>query len=266
MFWITWRSIVEILFFSSIFYSIARWLRKDVRLLRVFVAYCSTLCVAQWLELQTVTHVLTVFAPAVVMLWVVFHQDTLAKRLVTVRNITPVQPVSDWLAVLFGSLLNSVQKNRPAFVVIEKQDSLRSLLASSCGVQTEIQKNLLELLLSSTLYEPNKLVWVNHRGQLLAINAYWHASVDDRWISEEVLSLEVWKQDALLLAHKTDAIVLYIKPETRTVTLICQQKVVEDISVAQALLTVKTYLFSQNNDPILPTLKPKGDHGRTISY
>ena len=241
-----WRASAEILFFSSLFYFTARWLQKDIRLLKLFFAYCATLCTAQWLELPTISYALTLFAPAFLMVCVVFHQESLAKRFVTVRNITPVQPVSDWLALLFGALLNSVQKNRPAFVVIEKQDSLKSLLASSCPLQTDLQKHLLELLLSATLYEPNKLVWLTHRGQLVGINSYWQATVDDRWMAEEILSLDVWKQDALLLAHKTDALVFYIKPETRLATIICQQKIVEDITVTQALMTIKTYLFAQS--------------------
>ena len=260
MVWFTWRAIVEILFFSSLFYACFRWLRKDARLLTSFSIYWVALLGAQLLELQTIAHALMVFAPAAVMLCIVLHQDTLAKRYVTVRNVTTVQPTTDWLATLFGVLLSSVQKNRPAFVVIEKHDQLRSLLASANTIHADIQKNLLELLVSSQLYDANKLIWLNHRGELLAINAYWHPTLEGQWISEEVLSLEVWKQDGLLLAHKTDAIVFYIKPETRTVTLISQKKMIEDVSVSQAMLMVKQYLYSTTTPQEQTTILPTRNH------
>jgi hypothetical protein len=241
-----WRAVVEILFFSYCFYAGARWLRKDSRLLFGFYAYCFTLLAAQAAELTTIAHCLLVFAPVAAMLSLVFHQDMLAKNYVTVRNITPVKPTTDWLAVLYGSLLTAVQKNQPALVVIEKQDSLASLLVSSSMFHADIQKNLLDLLLASPLYEPSKLIWINHKGQLLALNAQWQATVDEEWVADDVAGLDVWKQDALLLAHKTDALILFINPQTRAVDLICQKKMIEGVTIAQAMLMSKQYLFGAN--------------------
>jgi hypothetical protein len=249
-----WRAVVEVLFFAIALYQFARWLRKDSRLLLSFYGYCTTVVIAHFFHLGVIAQVLTLFAPAMVMVFIVLHQDTLQKKFVTIRNITPAQQPHDWLAVLFGTLLASAQKGKAAYVVIEKNDSIKSLLKSSFPLHANVQKSLLDLLLASDLYDDSKLIWVNHHGQLLAINAVWNIELDAQWISEDVVDLPQWKQDALLLAHKTDALVVYLDPMSRCVDLVGQQKMLEGVTVAQAMIVVKQYLFG--NQPLVAEAIP----------
>lgn len=243
-----WRAVVEVLFFAAAFYQFARWLRKDSRLLLSFYGYCAVTVIAHFFHLGVIAQVLTLFAPAAVMVFIVLHQDTLQKKFVTVRNITPAQQPHDWLAVLFGTLLASAQKGKTAYVVIEKHDAIKSLLKSSFPLHAHVQKSLLDLLLASDLYDDSKLIWVNHHGELLAINAVWNIEHDAHWISEDVVDLPQWKQDALLLAHKTDALIVCLDPTTRQVEMVGQQKMIERITVAQAMIIMKQYLFG--NQPL----------------
>lgn len=239
-----WTDIVEILFFTGCFYYAALWLRKDRKnnLLFYFYAYCLATFLAYTLNLETVTHALLVYAPITAVIFITVHQLTLQKNFVVARSITRPQPQQDWLAVLFQSLLGAVSRNKQIICVIEKYDSLKTLLDSPLSFNAEVNKHLLDILLTSAEFDETKMILVNHHGNLLAINATWQALVEQEW-TEEIQDFASWKQDALLLANKTDALVFRIEPGSRTVTLVAQKKFLEGISAHEAATVIKQYLY-----------------------
>jgi hypothetical protein len=173
------------------------------------------------------------------------HHETLQKNYITARNITPaVQKEADWLSTLMRSFLISLNKNQSILCVIEKHDSLKSMLEAPLVFNTALHKDLLDVVLNSQLFDSTKMIWVNHHGQLCAVNAAWEADHDETWKTKDILDLEEWMQDALLLAHKTDALIFKINPTTRTVDLIAQKKILEKLSINDATATIKKYLYS----------------------
>ena len=147
------QSLLEILFFSTVFYYFSLWLRRDRRtnLLPLFYGYCATAMIAQAVGMTSVCQFLFMFAPVTLMLFIIVHQETLQKNFIVSKNITPAKN-HDWLNILMQSLLTTTHKNRSVICVIEKQDMLNTLLASPVTLNTGVQKDLLNnYYVSSTL-------------------------------------------------------------------------------------------------------------------
>jgi hypothetical protein len=245
-----WKDLVEIFFFSSIFYYSSLWLRRDrtKNLLFYFYAYGLVGIASYAFALETITLCLFLYAPVAAMIFLMLHQTQLQKNFITAQSITPPQQRRDWLSTLFQSLLGAVNSNKQIICVIEKFDSLKTVLDSNLSFNAEVDKGLLDILFTSDFFDHNKMILVNHHGSLLAINATWHSMVDEEWTTD-IQNLETWKQDAFLLTNKTDALVLSIDPQTRTATLIAQKKFLENISLNEALLTIKQYLYGKASVP-----------------
>lgn len=247
-----WSHLIEILFFAALFYYFSLWLRRDRQknLLFSFYAYCAVTFLAYAFNLTAISSFLFLFAPVTIMLFILLHQDTLQKNFVTVRTITPARMLNtEWLPILMQSLLVAINNNKMAICVIEKNDALKTLLSSPLTFNAPIQKELLDILLASTAFESTKMIWVNHHGQLLAMNATWQSLVDEPWVTEDVQQLDAWKQDAVLLTNKTDALVFGMHPATRTFTIIAQKKIVEGIQTSEAVMIIKQYLVGKSPEP-----------------
>ncbi len=261
---IGWRMAVEVLFFSGLFYYTVRWLSADKHknLVLWFYGYCTAAFGAHILNLPTVAQFLFLFAPAAIMLFALVHQDVLQRNFIVAKNITPARSNNDWLTDLMGVFLGTVSKNKPVICVIEKTDALCTLLASPLTFNTPIQKNLLEILLNSAAFESNKMVWINHHGQLIALNASWH-ELDDSWFADTMTDVETWKQDAILLTNKTDALVFKISPN-RMVDLVAQQKVIDQISINEALLIIKHYLYGKEKAENTPMPRRANERQKSV--
>lgn len=259
-----WRMAVEVVFFAALFYYTVRWLSNDKtkNLVLWFYAYCAAAFGAHIFNLPTMAQFLFLFGPAAVMVFVLLHQETLQRNYIVTKNITPARQTNDWLGDLMSVFLGTVSKNKPVICVIEKTDALCTLLSSPLTFNTQIQKNLLDILLNSTAFEGNKMIWINHHGQLIALNASWH-QLDDEWFRNEIADDEAWKQDAILLTNKTDALVFKISPN-RTVDLIAQQKLIEQVSIHEALLVIKHYLYGKEKTESVPTARRAHEHQKSI--
>jgi len=239
------KSIIEILCISSAFYYFSLWLRRDRQknLLFSFYAYCVAIILAHACNVTLIEQILFMVAPVTLMLFILVHQETLQKNFILTQNITPAVADTDWLGMLMRIFLIALSKNKSVVCVIEKHDSLKTVLTAPLSFNAQIQKDLMDILLSSDSFDAQKMIWVNHHGQLLAINATWNSLVDEAWIDSSIHELEEWKQDALLLANKTDALIFKIYPETRTVDLIAQKRLLEHLPINDAVATIKKYLY-----------------------
>lgn len=249
-----WQSIVEILFVSTVCYYFCLWLRADRKknLLFGFYAYCFVTLIAYLLELTVITQLIWLLAPATIMLFILIHQESLQKHFIVARTVHEVSQEAKeahWLSALAQSLLVAVDNNKRVTCIIEKSDHLKPLLATQCTFNTAIQKSLLDIILASSLFDANKMIWVNHHGNLVAINATWQLLVDETWIEKEITHFEPFKQDALLLTNKTDALVFSINPHTRTCTIIAQKTIVEALAIHDALTVIKNYVYGKQPLP-----------------
>jgi len=235
-----WRDVVEILFFSSLFYYLMRWLAKDrsKNLLPYFYGYCFITIAAYIVQLPTISYFLFLYAPAIIFLFMFLHQDILQRNLVTLKNIQPAQITDhDWLTILFRSCLVMMNKNKAIICVIECTDNLDDLLQTPFFINADLHEGVLELLLNSQAYDADKFVWVNNHGKLRGINANWYVPS-----SKTKTSLTTWQQEALIYAQQTDALIFNGDALTHTFTVIARGNCFEKISPHHALSLIKKHV------------------------
>jgi len=244
-FWHQWQDSIEIIFFCFTFYAISIWLQKDRQkpLLLYFYGYCFITIAAYYTNLSTLTTVLFFSAPATSMLFILLHQTTLQKNIITPKKYVPAQQKKDdWLETFFRSCLIAMNNNTPVLCVIEHTDALNTFLTTPLPLSSPIQEQLLSLLFSSSVYDPEKLVWITTQGTLCGINATWNSSYDPDWQKSSLTSTVPGYHNALFFTQKTDALIFYLDPNKRSISLFIQGTLFENISIQQTLQRIKNYV------------------------
>lgn len=230
------RDIIEIVIYSSCIFTLCKWLKTDKtkNILTYFFAYCGLALCAWITQLPTLSPFLFTYAPIALLLFIVLHEKTLQRNLVTLCSITPTKVQhEDWLDILLSSSLAIINTNKSITVVIEYKDSLDYFLDAPFLINADINKNVLELLLSSSSYDEQKMVWIDTNGKIRGINV--------AWISHQDVT-----KDALFYTLQSDAIVLSTHPINRTFTLILENKEMKNLSAHQARTIIKKQLSAQS--------------------
>src|SRR5579872_2107400 len=121
------RDIIEIIFYASILYAFCTWLKADKtkNLLIYFLAYCTLTIIAWAVQLPTVTPLLFSYGPVALLLFIILHEKTLQRNLVTLCTITPSKiQHEDWLNTVLSSSLTTINNNKQITVIIEHRNSL----------------------------------------------------------------------------------------------------------------------------------------------
>lgn len=249
----SWRDCVEILFLSYALYGVSLWLQRDFQkpLLLYFYGYCLLFFTTHYAHLSTIHSLLLTLFPICALIFILLHQDTLQRNFVMLRNITPAEQVTEhWTELLIRSSLVAASNNKEIRCIIEKGDSLSTIL--TCPVKTDCHVNpgLLDLLIESSLFKQHAMLWLNKTGRVQGINCLWKKTSLETWLAQELKEREEWIQDALFFTSKTDALFFILHPTTRTYTLIAQGKLLERISAHAALKTIKQYLGLLVNNEI----------------
>jgi hypothetical protein len=248
----TWHDGIEILFFSSLFYYLALWLRKDRQqnLLWYFYGYCAVTLIAYNANLPTISLFLLVFSPAIIMLFIMVHQDILQRNFVALRHITPAQTTThNWLESLIQTCLIIINKNKSITCIIERSDNMHTFLHVPFIVHAPLHTALLEILINCDSYDQHKMVWIDAQGNLEGINASWRHSITQSSNQETTMqpSEENLIEDALLYTTKTDALIFTINPDTRTFTIITCGNQLQKVSAHHAYSTIQKYLTNVHN-------------------
>lgn len=215
------RDIVEIIIFSSCIFSFCKWLKTDKtkNLLGYFFAYSSLVFCAWFIQLPTLVHFLCNYAPVALLLFIILHEKTLQRNLVTLRSLTPAQQVSqDWLEIVMSSCLTTINTNKTITIVIEQNDSLDHFLNAPFFINADINKDIFDILLSSPSYDDQKMIWITNKGQIRALNV--------SWISDQAI-----KKEALFYTLQCDAIIVSAHPTLRTFTIINNGTETKNIAV-----------------------------------
>lgn len=228
------RDIIEIIFCSSSIFIVCQWLKTDKtkNLLVYFFAYCIlTLCA--WIaQLPVLTPFLFTYAPIALLLFIVLHEKTLQRNLVTLCSITPARSHhEDWLNTLLSSSLALINAHKSITVVIEHKDSLDYFLAAPFIINADIEKNVLDIFLSSSSYDKQKMVWINTSGKIRSINVTWREKTDN----------------ALFYTTTSDAIIFSAHPISRTFTLISKGKEIKNLSTHHIHTMIKKQLSSNQS-------------------
>lgn len=260
---ITWRDIVEIVFFTTVSYNIVKWLGKDAQknLAGYFYLYCACALGSYYAHLHAISLVLFFGAPVVAVLFLILHQQTLQKNYIVTKALTQKPEPSDkWLEELVQVSLRGVNKNKTILCIIERTDSLNTFFTARCTFNAPVTRELLNLLMNTTPHEEMATIWVSHTGSLIAINPHWHAGYDEIWASQQMNPLHRYKQDALLITQKSDAIITMISPETRLFDVLVGGKGFDNISAGYAFSLIKQHIATKQvtKGTIHATLPKKG--------
>lgn len=236
------QDVIEILFYSSCAFTLCQWLKVDKtkNIIVYFFAYCALALCAWITQLPTLTPFLFTYAPVALLLFIVMHEKTLQRNLVTLCAITPARMEhEDWLDTLLSSSLAIINTNKSITVVIEHKDTLNYFLTAPFIINADMVKNVLDIFLSSASYDEQKMIWIDTSGKIRGINVTWNHHTEK-------------KEDALFYTTQSDAIVCNAHPISRTFTLIMRGKETKNLSAHHVRTMIKKQLS------LLSSTQPKG--------
>lgn len=241
-FWLLrWYDYIEIICFAAVIYSFSLWLNTDKQknLVFPFYGYCLAICATQLLGFFSINFLLMYAAPFVFMLFILFHQQILQKNFITLsRAHTKIELIKDdWIEGLMRGCLHAVNTNKQLLVVIEQHDILQSYLTAPFSMNAPIETELLELVLDSPRFDATKMIWIESSGYIKSINASWAHELTDMILEDELL--QSWQKYSLAITHKTDALIIQIRPEERLFTLIMHGKMMQQLPAATIVTLLK---------------------------
>lgn len=250
-----WRDFIEILFFSSIFFVISRWLMRDEQrpVTRYWYIFMGSLMLAWWLQLPTIVLVLTANIPVLLMFFLLIHQETLQKNLVVPFHIVPTEPdTTDWTEELMPACLHVLNKKKSAIIVIEHSQSLEQYLQCPFRINSKMCKEHLVALFESSQCDLNKAIWLTNTGTLNGINVACNRG------SHISSSPATWYEPFLPLTAHSDALVFYINSTTESFDLLLKDNIAEKLSANSILLILKKQVETESF--------LAGDHGYASTH
>jgi hypothetical protein len=233
--------IIEILFYSFIIYSFCIWLKTDKtkNLLGYFMVYCISVIGAWAIDLPTIVPFLCTYSPVAIMLFIILHEKTLQRNLVTLRTLTPAQPIQEnWLDILLSATLSTINNNKSVTVIIENTDSLDYFLITPFSINADLGKEILNILFLSNFYDESKMIWINTHGRIRGINSTWQSETNFEQAHRTLFN----KQDALFYTLQNDALIFHINPLVRTFSIITQGKETNNVSPHDIQVLIKKTL------------------------
>lgn len=237
--------VIEISFFSILFYSFSVWLSKDKQknLLPTFYLMNVSLIFTNITCMQTIYNFLINFWPAIITLFILVHQNILQKNFITLKNLSPIKNNNiDWFENLMRSCLMALNNKKELIVVVEGKDSFENFIDSSFTIKTSINQELLTALINSPSFDNKKMIWISYNGILQAINSNWNIQNDIIWPDDNQHSMEGFKQDAILFTSKMDALVFKTNLNKRTFDIVVCGKLIEDVAPNNAINIVDQFI------------------------
>lgn len=237
---------IEILMLSAGIYYFLRWVQKDRQknlLFFVYGYYCIYLF-AQYSALTTLSTLFIYSAPCVLVLFIIIHQETLQRNIILFKKEPKLTQEPDhWLNELMKLCLNALNNKKELLLAIERTDSLQDIIITQGMFYADIKKETIEILLERQSCNGQKFVWLHQEGKLLSINAQWKLTNYKDWISDDARTLDQWKQDALFITTKTDALVFKINIVSRSFDIISNGKIYEHNDAHQTAQLLRSYLM-----------------------
>lgn len=227
-----WPDLIEILFFATAFYYIARWLNQDSqkKLLSYFYGYCAIALGAYTFELPTIGYTLFIFSPAIVTIFLLMHQTLLQKNMVSLKNLTSASvSESDWLSDLMRIGLSMLHNNKELLVLLEHTDALEGYLNCEYKLYAPAKADLLSLLVEHVA-KPSTMLWLQSDGIIKGINAHWKAT----WHPASYKDQTAWLDDAIAYTSKNDALIIHINPVKHTCSIATAGTIIPDLTIDQA--------------------------------
>lgn len=250
---ITWRDGIEILILSFLFYYVLRWFASDKqsKVLEFFLGYAVLGFGAYLIELQVFLFLYVLSLPIVGVFAIMMHQQTLQKAFVIGKQYTAVKPlVTDWLHELMRACLNALNMNKEIICIIERSHPLTTFLSSSGVFNAELKAYLVDNLMVRSSDEPMTL-WMNSKGILVAVDVAWDLDEYEEWVSDTIKVAHKWKQDALFITSKTDALVVKISCKDRSFDLIVDGTSIAPLTAGDCFTLLKRYISGQSTKEVM---------------
>lgn len=248
---IQWYDCIEILLFSTIIYFFCVWLSKDKQkpLLFYFYSYCLLFCLSYVLNFTTITYLVFIFSPAVMMLFFMIHQHTLQKNFIALHNITPApKPHNEfWFDDAMRSILSVLNNGKDVFLVVERRMSLNEFLEADIPIHAPLTKSFFDIVLEASIRDTTSLVWLTSHGHLIGINAHWRAElIDDAMPPKNMPHPSSFYYEHAWFTHKTDALVLHLTAQEKHATFIMHDKMVHNTSALTGLTLLREHIIRQS--------------------
>lgn len=248
---------IEISLMSFFCYLLLNWLNIDKQnnLLYYFYAYCGIYCAALLFQMEAINYLLINFLPVISVLFIIIHQERLQKNFISFKKIDYTEKNTHWFDEFTRTCLNLLNSKKEILFVIERQDNIKQLINTSCTFFADFKKDIFDIIIEKHNNSYDNIIWINQEGKIVAINCSWNLNIEEFWIDEQTQALYKWKQDAIYISSKTDAIILKINTLTRTFDIIMANKILENLSAQQLFSILERNLLNLNkkeiNSPIL---------------
>lgn len=242
----------EILFFIAVTYQASMWLYKDYTkpLLLYFYNYLALLFGSYFFQCATIYNSMLIAAPIYFTILIIYHQKNLQKNFIIAHNkpLTPAKPVQkEWLETLIKACLVASHYKKNITCIIEQQDALDTLIDKPCTLDIDMQKQIITMLLESNSYDANKLIIVNRYGMITSINASWSELITNELLFTHIRPQQMLQEYAKVVTAKTDSILLHVNSQHQHHFIAHQGRIVEHISIDQALKLIKNLLYKKDS-------------------
>lgn len=240
----SWQDCAEIIAFWFFTYKFLYWLKTSCQpyLIHNFLSYCMLLFIAYYAQLPVLLFLLLYLSPVLIILYITFHQTNLQKNFITALTTTQETTLlnNSWHNELLKIILHALNKNKGYVCIIERNDSLETILKATHTVNSGLTYELAALFIDSSLNTLDNIQWLNQWGRLIALKTKWELEYDDPWFAKENAHVSKWHQDALFLTSKTDCIIIRAIPE-RTFESYMQGKIVSYANATDLVTFLKKH-------------------------
>lgn len=224
-----WQDLIEILFFWITFYYISLWLHQDKqkKMLLYFYGYCLIAFTSYIAGLGTINAILFLFSPVIIIGFMLMHQTSLQKNMVSLKNITTgKQPHTDWLAQIMRLGVTMQHNNKELFLLIEHTDSIAKYVTSQYTIHAPATNDLLFMLVNH-VYNPSQMIWIQTDGTIRGVNSQWKTNLEQNHLQD-------WISDAVAYTSKNDSLLLHINTQNDTYSLIYEGSIEHELTIDQA--------------------------------
>lgn len=236
------KDYIEIVFFSTLIYSISAWLLYDhtKKLIPYFYLYIITLTGAHYYALPTITFFLLLTIPGTIGLFVLMHQETLQKNLIGLKNITTATKITqNWIDSLMQIILHQINRKKDMVCVIEKSDALEPFITTTFELHAPFSSDILTILCDSPSYNPHHILWMTHQGVIKGINGSWNAVATP--------TTPLLYEATRLHTQTNDALFFHAHAATNQATVIKNGTVEKNLTITQLHQILKKHLSTSSH-------------------
>jgi hypothetical protein len=242
---LTTRDFIEISFFIFLASYWLRWLNTDKgkNLALLFCGYSLLTYGSYYIELTTISTLLLICAPLAAIILLFLHQEQLQRNFISATRhaITTTNTIA-WLAEFMSFALNTLHKKHDMVYIIERTHNLNILLTSPCTINAVATKELLDLLISQGTPTAMNL-WLSHGGIIIGMNALLNEkALENLTVTAEVKGLPRWQREALIITHKSDALILHGSSQHNSFDVVIEGKIIEHMSAQQTMVLLQRVL------------------------